>query len=162
MEPVLNAFRFTKSFAHLLAADIDDREMAQIPHPGMNHPAWILGHVALGADLVAKLLGEPTLTDEEWLRVYGPGSTCSEDRSVYPTKSSLLTKLDDVYEAVEKMIAAATPAQLSAPNATPFFPEQFPTTGDLIVHLMTTHASMHLGQLSAWRRCVGKGSVLGV
>jgi len=32
----------------------------------------------------------------------------------------------------------------------------------LITHLMTTHAALHLGQLSAWRRAIGKGAVLGV
>jgi len=36
-----------------------------------------------------------------------------------------------------------------------------PTVGDLLLHVMTAHPMLHLGQLSAWRRLMGLGSVLG-
>lgn len=162
MHSVLKAFRFTQQYAEMLLADITEEEMTSIPHPGMNHPAWILGHLTLGAGLAAQLLGGELTTDEAWMEKFGPGSTPISDRSAYPTKAELIEKLTEAYTKADERVSQATEGQLSAPNETPFFQEQFPTIEDLLTHLLTTHASMHLGQLSAWRRCLGKGSVLGI
>lgn len=162
MDSILNAFRFTQQYASLLMDDIDDSEMTKLPHSGMNHPAWILGHLALVADLAAKLLGEEMSTDDAWMQTYGPGSIPVDDRGTYPSKLELLQKFKSTCERAESLASGASSDQLAAENETPFFPEQFPTVGDLLTHLLTTHAAMHLGQLSAWRRAVGKGSVLGI
>ncbi|MDB4731709.1 DinB family protein, partial [bacterium] len=117
---------------------------------------------ALAADLAASLLGEEMGTDDAWMQTYGPGSTPVDDRGTYPSKAELLQKLESTCERAESLAIGASQDQLVAANETPFFPKQFPTVGDLLTHLLTTHAAMHLGQLSAWRRTVGKGSVLGI
>ena len=59
-------------------------------------------------------------------------------------------------------VKGVTAAQLAAPS--PFAPmlELLPTAGDLLAHVLTTHATMHLGQLSAWRRLKGLPAVLGI
>ena len=162
MDYTLTAFRFTLAYAEKLVADLDDDQLAVLPHGGMNHPAWILGHVALGSDFVASLLGKDLLTDEAWMKTFGPGSVPVEDRSVYPSKAELVDTMRKTHARAIQLLEVATDEELSAPNQTPFFPEQFPTVGDLATHLVTTHAAMHLGQLSAWRRCVGKKTVLGI
>ncbi|MFO1019340.1 MAG: DinB family protein [Planctomycetales bacterium] len=162
MQNVITVFRFVMRYADMLVADLSDAEMVQIPHPGMNHPAWVLGHITMAIDSTARILDQPGLTDREWIKKFGPGSTPVEDIAVYPTKAELLAKLKAVGEHAIKCIENATPEQLAGPNKTRFFPEVFPTVADFATHLLTTHPSLHLGQLSAWRRVLGKGSVLGV
>lgn len=162
MTNTLSVFRFTLTYAEKLVADIDDAEMTVLPHPGMNHPAWILGHVALGSDLVARLLNHPMLTDKAWAAKFGPGSSSLDDRERYPSKSDLLDMLHQTHDHAVKLIEAAPDEAMQSTNETPFFPDVFPTVGDLIAHLISTHPATHLGQLSAWRRCVGKDAVLGV
>ena len=61
-ETIFAAFRFTLMYAEKLAADLADDELARLPQTGMNHAAWVLGHVALGSDFVALLLGMPMVT----------------------------------------------------------------------------------------------------
>jgi hypothetical protein len=161
-ETILTAFRFTLMYAEKLAADLADDELARLPQPGMNHAAWVLGHVALGSDFVALLLGKPMVTDKAWMATFGPGSTPVGDRAAYPSKDKLLATMRTTLAKAIELLAQATPAQLDAPNETPFFPAEFPTVGALVTHLMTTHAALHLGQLSAWRRALGKPAVLGV
>jgi hypothetical protein len=161
-ETILAAFRFTLGYAEKLAADLSDEELAVQPHAGMNHAAWTLGHVALGSDFVALLLAAPTVTDKRWMATYGPRSMPVSDRSRYASKDELLATMRTTHARAIELLAAATAEQLAGPNETPFFPVEFPTVGALITHLMTTHAALHLGQLSAWRRALGKGSVLGV
>lgn len=161
-ETILAAFRFTHGYAEKLAADLADDELAQLPLPGMNHAAWVLGHVALGSDFVALLLGQATLTGPEWMKLFGPGSTPVADRAAYPSKNELLATLRATHARAIELVGQAASEQLDEPNTTPFFPAEFPTVGALITHLMTTHAALHLGQLSAWRRVLGKAAVLGV
>jgi hypothetical protein len=161
-ETILAAFRFTLMYAEKLAADVTDEELARLPHAGMNHAAWVLGHVALGSDFVALLLGQPMVTDEAWMATFGPGSTPVADRAAYPSKEQLLTTMRTTHARAIELLNQVTAEQLAAPNQTRFFPAEFPTAGALITHLMTTHAALHLGQLSAWRRALGKGAVLGV
>jgi hypothetical protein len=159
---ILAVFRFTLGYAEKLAADLADAELAAQPQPGMNHAAWVLGHVALGSDFVPLLLGQEMLTDEAWTATFGPGSTPVGDRAAYPSKDQLMATMRKAHARAIEVLAQATTQQLDAPNETRFFPAEFPTVGALITHLMTTHAALHLGQLSAWRRALGKGSVLGV
>ncbi len=161
-ETILAAFRFTLGYAEKLAADLSEDEMARFPQRGMNHAAWLLGHVALGADFVALLLGQSMVTDEEWMATFGPGSTPADNRALYPSKDQLLATMRMTHDRAIELLSEATPAQLDAPNQTRFFPVEFPTVGALITHLMTSHAALHLGQLSAWRRAIGKCAVLGV
>jgi hypothetical protein len=161
-EAILAAFRFTLIYAEKLTADLADDELATAPQPGMNHAAWVLGHVALGSDFVALLLGQTMITDEAWMATFGPGSTPVDDRAAYPSKEKLLTTMRKTHARAIELLAGATTKQLDDPNETRFFPAEFPTVGALITHLMTTHATLHLGQLSAWRRALGKGAVLGV
>jgi hypothetical protein len=161
-ETILAAFRFTLGYAEKLAADLADVELARLPQPGMNHAAWVLGHVALGSDFVALLLGQAMVTDEAWMATFGPGSMPVGDRAVYPSKSQLLATMRTTHARAIELLSQATAEQLDAPNETQFFPAEFPTVGALITHLMTTHAALHLGQLSAWRRALGKCAVLGV
>ena len=37
--------RFLMQYCRMLMADIADERMAEEPLPGVNHPAWILGHL---------------------------------------------------------------------------------------------------------------------
>lgn len=161
-ETILAAFHFTLVYAEKLTADLADEELARLPHAGMNHAAWVMGHVALGSDIVALLLGQATLTDQGWMATFGPGSTPVSDHAKYPSKDELRETMRRTHARAIELLAQATAEQLDAPNPTPFFPTEFPTVGALITHLMTTHTALHLGQLSAWRRALGKNAVLGV
>jgi hypothetical protein len=102
------------------------------------------------------------ITNEAWMETFGPGSMPVGDRSKYPSKDQLLSTMRTTHKRAIELLTEASPAQLNLSNETRFFPAEFPTVGALIAHLMTTHAALHLGQLSAWRRSLGKGAVLGV
>jgi hypothetical protein len=126
-ETILAAFQFTLVYAEKLATDLANEELARLPQPGMNHAAWVLGHVALGSDMVALLLGQATLTDKAWMATFGPGSTPMSDRAKYPSKDELLATMRRTHARAVELLAQATAEQLESPNLTPFFPAEFPT-----------------------------------
>lgn len=155
-------YAFLGGYAEKLTRDLDDSWMTERPAPGMNHPAWILGHLAISADLGLRILGQPTLRSAKWMRLFGPGSKAVEERGVYPARDTLR----EAYEAGRRALLAAAPgadpAAMSQPHELElaFLKEALPTCGLLIAHLLTTHEATHLGQLSAWRRGMGLPGVL--
>jgi hypothetical protein len=144
--------------------DIEDAKLADLPAPGVNHPAWILTHLAVCTDYAARLFGEAPKCPKEWHQRCGPGSTLSSERSFYASKHELLSALEAGHARVSEAAGKATEEVLNKPHGVDlaFVKNTFPTVGDLLVHLMTTHTSFHLGQLSLWRRMMGLPGVLNI
>jgi hypothetical protein len=147
-------------YARQLVADLPDEELAEQPTPGLNHPAWTLGHLVISADYTLKLLGAPTVAPEGWGGLFFPGTVPDPNRSAYPSKGELLNTYEAAHAAVAAAAAAADPAQMARPNPVESFRPRFPTLGDMVAYLLTTHEAGHLGQLSAWRRTMGKSGVM--
>jgi hypothetical protein len=155
-------YAFVLNYARLLSADIDEARMAEQPAAGMNHPAWILGHLAICTDYAAKVLGLEKQCPDQWHKQFGPGSTPTSDRSAYPSKAELLAALAAGHERIAAAALNADPKRMASPHKVDiaFVKVWMPTLGDLLAHLMTTHPASHLGQLSAWRRTMGLPGVL--
>lgn len=153
-------YAFVLNYCRLLTADIEDARMSDLPVAGANHPAWVLGHLAVCTDYAAKLVGLPRACPAEWHKLFGPGSRAVADRAAYPGKNELLSALAAGHERVSAGVANADPEAMRQPQNL-IFQQHFPTIGDMVAHLMTTHPCTHLGQLSAWRRFNGMPAVLG-
>ena len=151
---------FAKGYCRLLVEDIPDDKITTIPYPGMNHPAWILGHLAVVSDLGLRLLGQAAMCPKDWSRLFGTGSVPTTHLADYPTREDLLQAVDKGYTALAEAAQSADPARIDAPHPVAFFRDSLPTIGDLLGHLLTVHLASHLGQLSAWRRTQGLPGVL--
>ncbi len=44
---ILAAYRFNLWYINKAIEDLSDEQMCQQPKPGMNHPAWLLGHLSM-------------------------------------------------------------------------------------------------------------------
>jgi hypothetical protein len=63
-EPLLHTWNLNLGYAKRLVADIPEAQMAVQPAAGMNHAAWVLGHLACTADMLGAIRGFlPTLGD---------------------------------------------------------------------------------------------------
>jgi uncharacterized damage-inducible protein DinB len=76
----------------------------------------------------------------------------------YPAKAVLLKAYEEAHQRLVAAALAATPEQLQElpPER---FRSRFPTLGHVMLHMLTNHQAVHLGQLSAWRRALGLPSV---
>ncbi|MGL4420985.1 MAG: DinB family protein [Gemmataceae bacterium] len=147
-------FSLNQMYAHRLVADIADEHFVAQPAPGVNHPAWILGHLSIAADYGLELCQQAYACPAAWHDLFGPGTEPLADRTLYPTKAELLAAYDAGHAALAQAVLTVTPAQLEKPNELGFLPE-LPTYGHLLKHLLSSHEGWHLGQLSAWRRIGG-------
>ena len=156
MHELITLYRFTLSACESLMADVAEEEMADQPSPGVNPPAWVLGHLAIATDYALELLGQAKRLPQEWHEEFGPGSEPLSQKHPYPSKVELLIALREGHSAVEAALPSADPQALAGPNPIAPLAKALPTAGDLLAHLLTTHPAMHLGHLSNWRRQKGR------
>jgi hypothetical protein len=142
---------FLMQYCRMLMADIADERMAQEPFPGVNHPAWILGHLAFSADLAVTRAGGEAVLPPEWKTLFGPGTK----HGAYPSREDLFRTVEEGFERARQQAAAATPEQLAQPTANPRMKDALPTAREAVAFLLTAHLAGHLGQLSVWRRMIG-------
>ena len=147
-------YAFMRTYLDLLLSGIEESKFADQPMPGLNPPAWILGHLAIVADRGCEVLGAPRQLPESWHTQFGPGSTPSSLLADYPSKAELLAALDAGHARLTSTALAADAAKLAEPHGRERL-AALPTKGELVAMMMTSHEGGHLGQLSAWRRCVG-------
>ena len=158
-ENILHAYAFNLGYARKLVGDVPDERMAEQPAGIPNHAAWIIGHLANTCDFAGQQLGLDPISPNQWAERFGNGSVPVADRSKYPAKAALLKALEDGHARVAEALGKADPKALEAENPVEGLRPAAPTVRDLLTFILTTHEAIHLGQLSAWRRAAGFGSV---
>lgn len=160
LEQERKLFDFMCAYAEKLFGDLPDDRLAEQPCPGMNHGAWLLGHLAIANDYGLGLLGASPRCSRQWHDDFAPGTIPLPQRSAYPEKELLLAGFRKSADAFRTATECASADRLTGENPFDFLRGSLPTTGDLIAHLLTTHLSLHLGQASAWRRALGLSSTM--
>ncbi len=149
------ANEFSLDLFSRIAADLPEAQMFQ-PAAGHGHPpVWVLGHLAICAELGQKLLGG-RLTHPRWLVLFGPGSSdqVADDGTL---------KLDELVQAnvsgyakLREMATLADPQQMVQPHGAEILKgTAIQTVGQLVTHLLTSHFAFHHSQLSSCRRASG-------
>ncbi len=157
---ILHTYSFNLMYAQKLLDGIADDQMTVQPtvdgHTLKNHPAWIIGHLAnTSAGFGTMLLGVESQQPDGWQEKFGAGSEPVADASQYPDKQSLADKLADVHAFVAESFKNVDDARLAEPNPAERLAQVFPTIGEMITFVLTSHEATHLGQLSTWRRAMG-------
>jgi len=148
--------RFLTGYCRKMMEDLPDERLTEQAVPGVNHPAWIIGHLAFVAHRgVALLTGAEMALPESWQQKFGPGSKLTATRADYPSKEELLKTLQEAHSLFQRTASAATPERLAQPSQHPRLKDPLPTVKDLAAFLLTGHLGVHLGQLSMWRRMIG-------
>jgi hypothetical protein len=155
-------FAFDNGLAYALALldDLADEQMVLRPGGNMNHPSWILGHISIYYPVVSALLrGEPfdDPADHPLFGFRGRGPL--PDLSAYGSKASQLKRFTEGHEAVAAALLSASRKQLHQRPSLPRWAEAYPTVEFMLPDLLLHHESMHIGQLSIWRRAAGLPAV---
>lgn len=152
---LVHTFEATLRFMEQSVADLSEAQMVEQPAGAPNHAKWTLGHMVTSCQGMAAELGvEPWLPDD-WESTFGYGSKPSTDLSRYPSKAEMLAALTDAAARLSQAIRAADESVLrrQLPD------ETLPTMGHLLFQVVVAHTAYHAGQLAAWRRTIGEGSV---
>lgn len=162
---IATSAKVTTGYAKGLLNGIEPARAARMPDGvRSNHPAWILGHLSTYPDKILPMLDRQDLVrpiEEHYEGLFDHASECRDDAdgSIYPAFADISERFFARHEAVIGALAE-TPDEVFAKANTLALEERFPTAGDLTNFLLTGHSMMHLGQLSAWRRCMGLGPAM--
>lgn len=152
---VIATNKFELGYAAMLLEDIPDERMCEQPMPGVNHPAWIIGHLTNTADSLAGWFGgAPSIPDDQKKQL-GMGSTPSNNRADYPSKAEMLKQLKEAHGRIHQLIEAADEEHLNGATPFPRLAERLPTIREALTFILVGHVGVHLGQLSTWRRMIG-------
>lgn len=150
-------YDFLLGYVQRLTADVDDAQLGWSPQPGVHSAAWILSHLAIATDYALMNLGQKAALPKEWHKRFGPGSAELAPGEARPSKAELLEALAAGHARVKEAVKTVRAEPLQGPHPVKVLDgTPIKTVEQLIAHLMTTHAAIHAGQLSFWRRCAGK------
>lgn len=149
-----------RAYAQRLTADLSDADMLAQPIQGvtMNHPAWLLSHLLAYAPVLEMILqGEPV--EDPIAHRHGRGSTPMADPEHYLPRDELIAEFDDAYARAGHAFEQVSEHWLTTTTPIKRWVERFPTIAYLPGQFLVKHMATHLGQLSAWRRAMGRPAV---
>ena len=150
-------------YAMSLAAEIPSDRWGESAITNCSHPAFNYAHLAIYPNRMLEILGRDDLCidlpfDPELVM---PGAECLEDASCYPSKEEVLPLMEKGYNLVIELLPTLEEKELTSPNPLEGrMAELFPTKGAMVGFMLNNHVMMHMGQVSAWRRAIGLGSVM--
>lgn len=157
---IVTQWRELRDYARKMVEPLRDDQMIAQPIAGvtLNHPAWILSHLAAYGPMLASILREQPVEDPAD-HPHGMKSAPLGDPGAYLARLQLLDHFTSSYDDAAEAFLEAPDALLA--RATPFarWSTRFPTIAHLPPQFFLKHTATHLGQLSVWRRAMGLGRV---
>lgn len=165
---IVAAGKVSRAYAERMLAGVTPVMFARRPNIAgkeiiTNHPAWCYGHLALypariaaSLNLDATRLAPPARFED----LFKDGTECLDDAAgtLYPAMEAVTTAFFRAYDGLFEMLTSVDDAALTAPVTDEKAKARFPLVGARVNFLCTSHIMMHMGQVSAWRRCMGLGA----
>lgn len=153
--------RFLRAYLQRLVPDLDDEHYCAAPYPGGNPPVWILGHLAFTTDSGCRIVMTEPVCPAEWGALFAPGTKPETLRPPYPTKEEFVASIENSCEKIAQAIPNVPAKLFDRPHPIELLRETpLKTLGDVLAHLLTSHFSFHLAQLSACRRVAGRPPIV--
>jgi hypothetical protein len=160
VESIVYAWDNQLGYAMALVADLTDQQMVLRPGGNMNHPAWILGHVAAYHPVTLQLLAGEPVDDPKTDPLFGfAGHGPLDDIKPYGSKQAIVSRFADGHERVAQALLAAKPEAFRRPPSLERWAKSYPTVEFMLPDLLLHHESLHIGQISTWRRAAGLSGV---
>jgi len=139
-----------------LVNDLTDEQMIMRPGGNMNHPAWILGHMAMYHPVTVQLLNGEPVDDPKNDPTFGfAGHGPVDDIAKYGSKQELVSWFAEGHEKVAQALLAAEPEAFQQKPTLERWAKMYPTVEFMLPDLLLHHESLHIGQISIWRRAAG-------
>lgn len=164
-ETIATTGKRARGFAERALAGIPPEKFGRKPIVGgvtieTNHPAFVYGHLALYPARVLTLLGKDpaaVATPPAWTDIFKAGCPCRDDPegTIYPKMAEITGAFLRNYDAALAAVPAADDALFARQLPDESYRQHFPTIGAAVLVFLNNHVAIHMGQVSAWRRCMG-------
>lgn len=137
-------------------SDFSDADMLVRPAPAANHAAWQIGHLINSeVNLVNMIIpGAVPAQPDDFRRKFSKETARLDDPAAFPGKAELLERFAQVRKNTVEWVRGLSDADRDRP-APPQIAGFAPTAGHLAL-VIPEHTAMHVGQIQAIRRVLGK------
>ncbi len=170
IDNVISGGRFILSYADLLCKGVTPEIAARKPRFDFktidtNHPTFVFGHLAIYPARALDRLGATNprvVTPNGFEDLFKAGAECKDDPAgdIYPAWPIVRDAFFTLTKAMLDVLPGVPDDKLLEPTPDPKARERFPTLGTLVTFYTMGHSMMHLGQVSAWRRCFSLPSAM--
>jgi hypothetical protein len=167
MEYVRPGAVLTRGYAERLLNGVTPEIFARYPVANgvqvtINHPAFVFGHLALYPSLIAEMTGISGKGMEipaSYSDLFKMGVPCQDDPNgtIYPPMKEIVNAFFSGTDALIASLDSISSETLDLALEHPSRRERFGTVGAFLTYILLAHPQSHLGQVSAWRRCMGLG-----
>jgi len=153
---LISCLDLTVAFLRNQTVDLEDEEMVLQPTGAVNHAVWTLGHIIYSFQAIAGELGVKPWLREDWESSFGYGSLPEPVVPEHANKLALLSALEDASRRLRAALLAMDERSLADPLPDEKSRELFPTKAHALLQVVAGHTAYHAGQLTAWRRAIGR------
>ncbi|MHC4406060.1 MAG: DinB family protein [Planctomycetota bacterium] len=154
-DDVIRSFAMSLEHARHLLRGVEEGQMVLQPIEGMNHPAWIIGHLVYSFQAIGGEIGLAPWLPSDWQERFGTGTKLPTGSEQVPGRAELSAALDDGEKRLTDRLSEMSEEDLAESLPDERLRHVFPTIGGAVMHILTVHTAVHVGQLSAWRRAMG-------
>lgn len=155
---LLDNIRAARDYTNGLLDDLPEEDWYRMPTEGVTHIAWQAGHITwaqAGLCLIRVCGQKPeslTVLPQEYVELFGKGSTPQADADRYPAPADLRAVADRVHAAVIEAVSQLDDAELEQPAGAP---HPMFTTKREALRWCAHHELTHTGQIILLRRLLG-------
>ncbi|MCC6425264.1 MAG: DinB family protein [Phycisphaerales bacterium] len=167
-DSITHAAKRSRTYAERLLKDVRPDQFARKPIVAgvpidTNHPAFVYGHLALYPAKIAQMIGKdiPGIASPPGHEdLFKNGAPCQDDPlgTIYPGMDTLTRHYFNAYDTVIAAVSTLPDDIFARETPDPRYREFMPLVGSITLFLLNNHVMVHLGQISAWRRCMGLGA----
>jgi uncharacterized damage-inducible protein DinB len=159
LQQAIDALRTARLYTKELLKHMADEDWFRQPSEGVTHVGWQVGHLAICEYMLTmkRIRGErPSdgeIIPENFVSLFGKGSTPQPNASAYPAPEELRAVLDRVHKRAVQELNELPESAVDDPIGGPPHP-MFKTKLDA-VHWCARHEFIHAGQIGLIRRLLG-------
>jgi hypothetical protein len=156
----INVLKFARTVSMDMLKGYPENKYTWQTGPEDNHPAWVMGHLAMTDVWIAGALGAPgTTAPAGWDKLFGGGAKPSSDPKAYPPIAELKKHFDGNRAAILNWIEAASDQDLAMS-----LKEKsggFALDPVDAAFKLAWHEGWHFGQVATLRKAQGLPNVMG-
>ena len=167
-QTVTRTFSRTKGLANGLLEGVSAEQFARFPVAdgkaiNTNHAAFVYGHLSIYPKTILGVLGKDSSSIEipaKFTDLFMHGVDCQDDPNgdIYPPMDEIVSYFNKAHDVLIDAINEIDDETLNAVfTGDDWYVDFAQTPASLCIFMLHDHYMFHLGQMSAWRRCVGLG-----
>lgn len=153
---ISHLFNFQSQYLKNLLENIPDNLIYEKHFEEYNSPGWLLGHLCVEAEDVFNFYNiNDTPIDQQWINWFQNSTGAINENDSLPSKKELLSVFNERYSKLNSLYNSLSEEQLKAPSPSKMLKGILPDSNSWIAHHLTTHISVHCGNIVVWKKMMG-------